>query len=213
MKFCVIGLGRLGNQIAITLAENGMDVMAIDSNELAVNSVCDKVAQAVCIQSIDEQSLRDVGVDQIPTVIVTMGSDFETSTLVTVLLKKKFNIPNVITRATNENHKEILKLIGADHYFLPEKEVGIRLADKLSSPFMDLIRLDEEFCVSQIMTPSRYIGEKINTINFFQKYNIHCIGIKKADNIISGDLNCIITEKDKLIFAGKNSDLETFVQQ
>ena len=47
MKFCVIGLGRLGHQVATTLAENGMDVMAIDSNEHVVNEICDKVTQAV----------------------------------------------------------------------------------------------------------------------------------------------------------------------
>ena len=36
MKFCVIGLGRFGYQLAITLAENGMEDMAIDSNEFIV---------------------------------------------------------------------------------------------------------------------------------------------------------------------------------
>ena len=212
MKFCVIGLGRLGHQVATTLAENGMDVMAIDSNEHVVNEICDKVTQAVCIENINEQSLRDVGVDQIPTVIVTMGSDFETSTLITVLLKKEFKTPKVITRATNDTHKKILNLIGADHYISPEKEVGTRLADSLSSPFMDLIRLDEEFCVSQIMTPKRYIHKNPADIDFFNTYNIRCIGIKKEDNSITGDLNCIITQKDKLILAGKNDDLEKFVQ-
>ena len=50
MKFCVIGLGRFGVQVASTLAEHGMEVLAIDSSESIVASVRDKVTQAVCMQ-------------------------------------------------------------------------------------------------------------------------------------------------------------------
>lgn len=208
MKFCVIGLGRFGYHIATVLAENGMEVMAIDSNEAIIASIRDKVTQAICMQVTDEESLRSVGVDEIETVVVAMGESIAQSILTTALLKKRLNIPKVITRATNEIHKEILKLVGADRVIIPEKEVGIRLADNLSSPFTDLIRLTKNFSISMIIAPKAFIGKKIVDLNLYEKYNAHCIGVQKNDTIISLDPNSVVNENDKLVFSGMNKDLE-----
>ena len=54
MKFCVIGLGRFGFQVATGLAEHGMEVIAIDSDESIVASIRDKVTQAICMRVKDE---------------------------------------------------------------------------------------------------------------------------------------------------------------
>jgi len=212
MKFCVIGLGRFGYQIATVLADNGMEVMAIDSNEEIVASIRDQVTHAICIRIADEASLQNVGVEEIDTVIVAMGESFAQSILITALLKKRLKIPKVITRAINDIHKEILKLVGADHIVLPEKEIGIRLADNLSSPFTDLIRLTKDFWVSQIVAPKDFIGEKVIDLDLFQSYNVRCVGRREEEKIIALDPMYIIEEDDKLIFAGTNKDLEAIAK-
>lgn len=213
MKFCVIGLGRLGYQVATTLADNGMEVMAVDSNESIIASIRDNVTQAICMRVTDENSLRSIGIEEMDTVVVAMGENFAQSVLITALLKKKLSIPRVIARAINDIHKEILQLVGADQYILPEKEVGIRIADNLSSPFMDLVRLDSEFAISQVMAPQNLIGKKIDDIKFFKHFGIKCIGIKHNGHIIDSDPEYVIAEKDKLILSGKNNNLEKFAKQ
>lgn len=212
MRFCVIGLGRFGYQIATVLADNGMEVMAIDSNEEIVASIRDQVTHAICMRIADESSLQSIGVEEIDTVIVAMGESFAQSILITALLKKRLKIPKVITRAINDIHKEILKLVGADHIVLPEKEIGIRLADNLSSPFTDLIRLTKDFWVSQIVAPKDFIGEKIIDLDLFQSYNVRCIGRREEEKIIALDPMYIIEKDDKLIFAGTNKDLEAIAK-
>ena len=209
MKFCVIGLGRLGSQVAKVLAENGMEVMAIDAQESIVASLRDQVTQAICMRVIDEESLRSVGIDEMNTVIVAMGENFAQSILITALLKKRLGIKEVIARGINEIHKEILMLVGADRVVLPEKEIGIRLADNLSSPFMELIRITTDFAVSQLYAPKAFVGKKVTDLDLFQNYYVRCIGIKNADGKISPiDPTHVVTEKDRLIFAGNNEDLE-----
>ncbi len=208
MKFCVIGLGRLGYQVATILVDNGMEVMAIDSNESIIASIRDNVTQAICIRITDEESLLSIGVDEMDTVIVAVGENFAQSILITALLKNKLNIKKVITRAINDIHKEILKLVGADRVILPEKEVGIRLADNLSSPFTDLVRLTKDFSVSQIIAPKQFEAKSIEELAFYKYYQAHCIGIKKDEKIISVDPTYIIEKDDKLIIAGYNKDLE-----
>lgn len=208
MKFCVIGLGRFGYQVATILSENGMEVLAIDSNESIVASIRDSVAHAIVMDVTDEASLRSVGVDEIDTVIVAMGENYSKSILITAILKKHLKTPYVITRAVDDMNKEILSLVGADRVILPEKEIGIRLADNLSSPFVDLTRLAKNFSVSHIITPAFFIGKSLQELHIFQTYNVHCIGKKEEEKITSIGPDYVVKELDKLVFAGPNKDLE-----
>lgn len=209
MRFGVIGLGRFGYQLATVLAENGMEVMAVDSNEKIVASIRDQVTQAICMRVTDETSLRSIGIDELDTVIVAMGENFAQSILITALLKKRLNIQKVIARAINDIHKDILKLVGADRVILPEKEIGIRLADNLSSPFTDLTRLTKNFLISQIIAPKKFIGKEVASLDLYKNYKTYCIGIKQNDDkAVSIDPHYVIKEDDRLIFAGNKSDLE-----
>lgn len=208
MKFCVIGLGRFGYQVATVLAEHGMEVIAIDSDESIVASIRDKVTQAICMRVKDESSLRNIGIEEMDTIIVATGENFAESVLITALLKKRLNMPRVIARAINSIHKDILKLIGADQIVLPEKEIGIKLADNLSSPFTDLFRLTQDFSVSQIIAPVRYVGKSLQQVNLYKNYAVICIGIKKEEAIVPVNSDYIIQPKDRLIVAGNNDDLK-----
>ncbi|MEX0940752.1 MAG: TrkA family potassium uptake protein [Candidatus Babeliales bacterium] len=208
MKFCVIGLGRFGYQVATTLAENGMEVLGVDSHESIVSSIRDYITHAVTLQVNDEVSLRSIGVDEMDTVIVAMGENFAGSILITALLKKKLHIPLVITRAVNEIHKEILMLIGADRVILPEQEIGAKLADNLSLPFSVLSRVTKRFSIAQITTPGSFVGKHLDDLNLYKQYRINCVGIKKEDEIMPVDPHYTIEEDDNLILAGNNKDLE-----
>ncbi len=208
MKFCVIGLGRFGFQVATVLAEHGMEVVAIDSDESIVSSIRDKVTQAVCMRVKDETSLINIGIEEMDTTIVATGENFAESILITALLKKRLNMPRVIARAINDIHKDILKLVGADQVVLPEKEIGIKVADNLSSPFTDLFRLTQDFSVSQIIAPIRYVGKSLEAVNLYKNYLVTCIGIKKDEAIVPVSQDYIIQPKDRLIVAGNNDDLK-----
>jgi trk system potassium uptake protein TrkA len=208
MKFGVIGLGRFGHDVAVLLAENGMEVLAVDDNESVINTISDKVTQAVCVRINDEDTLRSIGMDHMDTVIVAMGENIAQSILITAILKKRLKIKKVITRAVSEIHKEILTLVGADQVILPEKEVGIHLADRLSSPFIDLIRITKEFSISRLAAPKKLIGKKVRDLNLFENYGVYCIGIDRGDEIVSINPDHVIAAADKLVFSGSKEDLE-----
>lgn len=212
MKFCVIGLGRFGYQLATTLAENGMEVLGVDADESIIASIRDDITQAICMRVTDEASLRSIGIEEMDVVIVAMGENFAQSILVTALLKKRLKIPKVITRAVNEIHKDILKLIGADEVILPEQAIGRRLADALSLPFMDHTRVSEDFSISQLLAPKNFIGKTLLETPLHKKYNVQCIGIKKDDIISLIAPDYVIQEGDLLLFAGKDDALEAIAK-
>jgi trk system potassium uptake protein len=207
MKFCVIGVGRFGYQVATTLTEHGMEVLVVDSNESTINSIRDKVTQAICMRVADEESLRSIGIEEMDTVVVAMGENFAQSILVTALLKQKLKIPLVITRSISQIHKEILQLIGADQVILPEQEMGRRLADNLSLPFDSLLRVTPLFSISQIEIPVKFIGKTTKELRLFQHYKVYVIGHKKGEEVLPLEPSYRFKEHDVLLCAGLNDDL------
>lgn len=208
MKFCVIGVGRFGYYVAKTLADHGMEVLAVDSNQSIIENIKDYVTQAICMRINDEEALRSIGVEEMDTVIVAMGENFAQSILVTALLKQKLNITTVIARSISSIHKDILELIGADMVILPEREMGIKLADQLSLPFRTLLRITPKFSISQIAAPYKFVGKSLEELDLRENYHITCVGRKDDDEITHLDHDYIITAEDVLLLAGNNKDLD-----
>lgn len=211
MKFCVIGVGRFGYHVATTLANNGMEVLAVDSNESIITSIRDQVTQAICMSVADEDSLRSIGIEDMDTVIVAMGENFAQSILVTALLKQKLHVPKVIARAISHIHRDILKLIGADYVVLPEKEMAIRLAETLSLPFNVLLRINPTFSISQLPAPRSFSGKKLDDLDLYNRYSVLCIGRKAHDEVTLLGEKDTIGKNDMLIVAGANEDLERLI--
>ena len=207
MKVCVIGLGRFGYNIATTLHEKGIEVLAIDSNDSIVSSIRDSVTQAICVRVLDEASLRSIGVDEMDTVIVAMGENFAQSILITAILKKHLKVPRVITRTINEIHQEIVTIIGADETIIPEQDVGVRLAERLSSPFSQFFRITKNFSLSQITAPELFVGKTVNSLQLQEQYEAGCIARKEGIEFISIGPEYIIKKNDVLLFSGDVKEL------
>jgi len=212
MSFCVIGIGRFGYHVATTLAQHNMDVLAIDSDEATIASLRDKVTHAVCMHVADEEALRSVGVEDMDTVIVAMGEDFAQSILITALLKQKLRVESVISRAITGLHKDILQLIGADHVVLPEQEMGVRLADKLTLTYSSFTRITKHFSISSIQAPDQFVGKSLSDINLYKTYHVMCVGKRSGEDIVALQQHEKIEEGDILVLAGANKHLERVAQ-
>ena len=74
-SFAVIGLGRFGTQAAVSLYENGVEVLAIDKKEALINGIADNVTRAVAADAKNKDVLRQLGVGECDCVIIALGSD------------------------------------------------------------------------------------------------------------------------------------------
>ena len=129
-RYAVIGLGRFGMTVAKILAENGMEVIAIDKNKDLVNEVSTFVTSAVCMDSTDEAALRSQNLNETDAVIIGIGSNVEECILTAAILKK-IGVGIIYAKVESELHGRILKLIGVQHTLLPEEMVGNQLAKTL----------------------------------------------------------------------------------
>ncbi|HJM68364.1 MAG TPA: TrkA family potassium uptake protein [Candidatus Babeliales bacterium] len=208
MKICVFGVGRFGSQLATKLSENGIDVLAIDRDENVIEEIKDKVAQALVIHTIDERTLRDLGIDEVGTVVIALGRHFAESVLLTRILKKKLDIPTVIVRSTGQLRGEVLNLIGADQVVLPELEAAILLADNLSSSFPHLNRISDDFCTGQMLAPENFVDKTLDEINLIEKHSVCAIGIKRDEKMLLPKPSLKIADGDIIYFSGNNCDLD-----
>lgn len=208
----VLGLGKFGKSIALTLAASGEQVLVIDQDEERVHEVADEVTYAVQGDAGDEETLQSLGIGNLDCVIIAIADDIEASVMATIIVKE-MGVRYVIARAQNEVHKKILDKVGADKVILPEKEMGTRIARNLvTGNFLDLVELSSVVSMVQMTSKSEWIGKSIRELDFRGKYKLNVVAVKKGDDImVTPDPDKIIGDDCTLILAGKNVDLQKLV--
>lgn len=208
-QFVVIGCGRFGQSVAIKLAEMGSEVMVVDDNEEIIQSISDKVTYAVQADATDENAIKALGIRNFDVAIVTIGSDIQSSILVTLLVKE-MGIKHIIAKAQNAAHAKVLYKIGANRVVFPEKEMGIKVAKGLlSSNVLELIDLAPEYSILEIRMSDDWIGKSLVDINMRRKYSISVIAIRRGDDIdINVEPDRVLLKDDILVVVGHNKDLQ-----
>lgn len=178
-RFAVIGLGRYGMKLAVSLAEAGAEVIAIDRSIELVEEIRDRVTIAVALDSTDELALKKQGIDKIDVAIVAIGDDFEANVLTTVLLKH-LGIKRVISRAASPTQARIQTKVGADSVVNPEVETAERWAHKLLAPFIvDHIEIAAGYGLIQMPTPEKWQDKTLIELDLRNKYNINIVALKR----------------------------------
>ncbi|MDR0825824.1 MAG: NAD-binding protein, partial [Mycoplasmataceae bacterium] len=86
-SYCVIGLGRFGQEVALQLHKMGKDVMVIDVDDEAVKKASKIYEIAVECDSTDINSLAETSITSVSTVIVAI-SNIEVSIMVCANLRE-----------------------------------------------------------------------------------------------------------------------------
>ena len=131
-SFAVIGLGQFGRALVDELIENGMDVIAIDTSEEAINKISKKLPTAFVADSTNEQALKELGIQDVDAAIVAYGDNKEASILTTVILRE-FGIEQIIVRVDDDYYVPIMKKLGATEVIMPQKAAGVALANRLGN--------------------------------------------------------------------------------
>ena len=173
-SFGVIGLGRFGTALAITLSEAGKDVIAIDRDEDKVKAIRQYTDYAFVAETINMESLKETGIQNCDVVAVCIGEQIDASILITMSV--------LISKAMSPEQGAVLRKIGAEVVY-PEKDMAIRLGKRLiSSNFLDYIMLDNSVEIRQILVPNKLCGETIMNSSFRKKYGLNIIAIQKGHN-------------------------------
>ncbi|MBW8034483.1 MAG: TrkA family potassium uptake protein [Planctomycetes bacterium] len=226
-RFVVIGLGRFGNKLAIALSMSGAEVIAIDRDRKVVDEIMDHVAQAVRLDSTDEEALRSQGVDKVDAAIVGMGQGGRTfeSAIMTVVNLKTIGVKKIYARAQSITSGQVFLAVGATEIIYPEIETAHRWAYRLIAPHIgDKIDFAPGYSLASLETPAVFDGKTVMELELRQKYKVNLVAIrrmtegqekrdKKAEIINVPLPSTIINAGDILMVAGSDKDLARLPQE
>ncbi len=210
-QFAVIGLGNSGYYLATTLYNKGHEVLAIDINPERIQLIKDHVSRAVVANATDASVLESLGIKNVDSAIVCIGSVMEASVL-TALSLKDIGVKFVIAKAISETHSRILYKVGVTEVFFPEKDQAFTMAEKLHTPnILQYLPFLEGYSIIELSPPKEFIGKALKEIDLINKYSVQVIAIKE---LVPDRLNMIptghfiIKDSDILILLGPNSSLK-----
>lgn len=178
-SFGVIGLGRFGTALAITLAQAGKEVIAVDRDESRVKELRQYTDYAFVADTIYSDTLKEIGIQNCDVVAVCIGEKIDASILITMSVID-LGVPKVIAKASAVEQGEVLKRIGATVVY-PEKDMAVRLGKRLiSSTFMDYIALDNSVEIRQISVPESMLGASVMELNIRKKYGLNIIAVQNG---------------------------------
>jgi trk system potassium uptake protein TrkA len=209
--FAVIGLGRFGGSICRALSEQGKEVLAIDKSEDRVNEFSMIASHAIVGDATDETVLRSIGIRNFDHVVVAIGEDIQSSILATLILKE-LGVEHLTVKAQNDYHEKVLRKIGADEVVHPERDMGTRIANKMTSNnVLDYLELSDQYSIIEFIANENMSDHTLLELDIRRKYGITIVAIKRGKEIVvSPEAKENIQKGDVLIAIGDVNNLEKF---
>ena len=206
----VVGLGRFGGAVALTLERMGHEVLAADTDERLVQEFAGQLTKTVEADCSDRKTLEQLGVADFEAAVVAIGTDIEASVLTTLALSD-IGLTNIWAKATNDKHARILERTGATHVVFPEQRMGERVAHLLNERLLDFISFGDEFAIARLKAPDPIVGLPLISSECRRKYAVTVVGVKReGENFIHAVPDTMIFPEDELVVSGRIADIEKF---
>jgi len=210
-QFAVIGIGNFGYYLAKHLYEKGNDVLAVDIDPKIIQKIKDNVSQAVVADAMDPEAMQELCLAEFDTVILSTGSILSNSIL-SALNLMELGLKNVYAKALSEAHGKILKKIGLNEVFFPEKDMAVSMAERLDSPdVLDYLPFMDGYSIVGLDAPKKFLGKRLMDLDLINKYGVQVIAVTTGSDrtttmIPTGAF--VATSNDKLIVLGPNKALD-----
>ncbi|MEZ8054847.1 MULTISPECIES: potassium channel family protein [Vibrio] len=207
-QYAVIGLGRFGLSVCKELQSSGSQVLAVDIDEERVKDAAALVSQAIVANCTSEETVKELRLDEYDMVMVSIGSDVNSSILTTLVVKES-GAKAVWVKANDKFHGKILSKIGADHIIMPERDMGIRVARKmLDRRVLEFIDLGSGLAMTEIVIGSNLLGKKLGDLKLCKENGVEVLGFKRGPNLTKApELDVSLEIGDVVIIAGPKETL------
>jgi trk system potassium uptake protein len=210
-SFLIIGVGRFGSSVALTLSGYGHDVMVVDSDEALIQQISPDVTNAVVADAASESSMKALGVKDFDAVVLAIGFDIQASIMAAILLIE-LDAQYVVAKSQTDLHGKVLSKIGVNRVVYPERDMGQKLAHSLIAPtIIDLIELSDDYSVVEVSAPAEMVGKTLQELNLRSRYGISVIALRRdgrSKTNISPAAEDMIKSDDVIVAVGENKYLK-----
>lgn len=211
-QFAVIGLGTFGYNLAVELARQGHQVLAVDSDKTIIDDIKDLVTDAVVADAMDRDTLSELINKSFDAAILGLGERYMEATVLAIVHLKKLGLENIIVKSMNELRGEVYLSVGATEIIYPEKETAARLARRLTIPaLIDQIPLAPEYSIVEIALPDEFAGKTLRELRLRDKYEVTVIAIKdvlRDTLVLVPQPDQVLPADSALIIIGRHADID-----
>lgn len=213
-SFCIIGLGKFGLSLALSLAAENKQVMVIDTDDDKVSEIADFVTNAIIGDPTNEAVLRASGVKDYDCAVVCFTENINENILLTIMLKE-IGVKKVIVRAVNDGHQKVLERIGADMIVFPEKDMGEKLAFKLTKENVTEYIEFTGYTLVEMNVPASWVGKDLVGVNVRRRFGVNIIAITDKDgNVdVSPMPTRIFAEGERVSIIGSDENIEKIMKE
>ena len=209
-SFLIIGLGRFGASLAVELCAQGHEVLAVDIQPERVQAVADQVTHCVVGDARDPEVLRSLGARNFDCAVAAASADVGVSALI-VLNLKELGVARVVGKANSMVHRKVLEKIGADRVVFPEHEMGVKLAQGLSSSnVLNFIELSDDYGIVEPAAPRSWVGHTLKELDVRAKYGVNIIAIRHGASSrleVAPGADYALRSGDVVVTLGRNEDI------
>jgi trk system potassium uptake protein len=208
-QIMVLGAGRFGSAIARELERLGHEVLVMDRDTRAVEAIADDVTHAISGDVTDQEILRTLGPRDFDVAVVAIGTDERSSILATLILKR-LGARQVLSKAQNDLHGEILNMVGADRVVYPERETGTRVAHSLLMPLaiVDYFDVGPGYGLAKVRT-EKMAGKTLEELDLRGRYGVTPLFLRRGDKVLMNPHRGEqLQPGDELTVAGRDEQLE-----
>lgn len=177
MYIVIMGGGRVGLNLATSLVSSGHDVTLIENDGgLCGNAATELDALVICGNGTDLKTLEESNVSEADVFVAATGND--EANLLSCILVKDYNVPKIIARVSNPDHKEAFMKVGIHDVISPELTAASYLEKIINRPkIADLIvvgRGNAELLDISVQN-SKVIGKTVGDLSPTENYIIAAI--------------------------------------
>jgi trk system potassium uptake protein len=215
-KVLVVGVGRFGAALIDELWESGCDLIVVDKDADAIDSIKSKAGAAFIADATDPTVLDNIGARDVDVAVVTAGEAFE-GVVLCVSVLAELGVKVIFARAANDRQASVLRRVGATRAIQVENEMGRRLAVQVLNPVSsDLLEFATHFRVVPWTATASYVGKALSLANF-RRFELNVLGWFGADaksprlNFAAPDYQ--IEAGHTLLLVGQEEAIQRFLSQ
>ena len=209
MEIGVIGLGKFGLQLALTLTSLGHKVVGLDATESRLHLAESELDQVFRADATDTEVLRELRFQDLDCVVVSVGKSMELSLIITLNLQE-LGVRRIWVKAVNNEHRKILKRLGVDHAVVPEHDAAILTAHQLANPGMLDFVPHYGGILMQELQVKVWAGKCLRDLNLMNEARVLVLAVRargQKDYVFVPKADTRLEEGDQVMVVGRKDDV------
>lgn len=207
MKVLIIGGGKVGYYLALTLIEKGHHPTIIEEKKTACARLANQLdIPVICGDGTTLEVLSDAGIEEMQAVVSVTGKD-EANLIACQLAKNVFRVAKTITRVNNPKNAKIMKKLGVDHVINGTENLALLIERQVdTSAIKQVLSLNAgDIGIFEVVLPRNYVldGVALSQLDF--PHDAVIVSIIREEQTLVPRGNSILSSRDRVLILAKNT--------